>query len=121
MVNLDTHIFIAAVEDQLRPDEQRLLRNDSWCVSDIVLWELVRLQLDGRIKTAIDDSRIQRILGRITVWNISYQVASALRRLDFRSDPADEIIAATSLAHGVPLLTRDTRILASKIVPFALG
>ncbi len=43
-----------------------------------------------------------------------------MRRLDFRSDPADEIIAATSLAHDVPLLTRDTRMLASKVVPLAL-
>lgn len=46
--------------------------------------------------------------------------AEAVRRLDFRSDPADEIIAATSLAHDVPLLTRDTRMLASKVVPLAL-
>ncbi len=46
--------------------------------------------------------------------------SSAVRasiRLDFRGDPADEIIAATSLVHGVHLLTRDTRIRASKIVP----
>lgn len=38
---------------------------------------------------------------------------------DFKSDPADEIIAATSLVHRVPLLTRDRKIKKSKIVPFA--
>ena len=42
-----------------------------------------------------------------------------LKNLDFRSDPADSIIAATSLAYQVPLLTRDRVILKSKVVPFA--
>jgi PIN domain nuclease of toxin-antitoxin system len=40
-------------------------------------------------------------------------------RLDFRSDPADEIIAATSIVHRAPLLTRDSVIRKSKRVPFA--
>jgi PIN domain nuclease of toxin-antitoxin system len=39
--------------------------------------------------------------------------------LDFRGDPADEIIAATSVVHRVRLLTRDRAILRSKLVPFA--
>ena len=43
-----------------------------------------------------------------------------VKRLDFRSDPADEIVAATSIVHDIPLLTRDARILGSKIVPLAL-
>lgn len=43
-----------------------------------------------------------------------------MRQLDFSSDPADELIAATSIAHNVPLLTRDTRMLKSQVVPLAL-
>jgi PIN domain nuclease of toxin-antitoxin system len=39
--------------------------------------------------------------------------------LDFDSDPADEIIAATSVVHRVPLLTRDRRMRRSKLVPIA--
>jgi len=38
--------------------------------------------------------------------------------LDFTSDPADEIIAATSLAFKIPLLTRDTNILTSHVLKF---
>ena len=34
-------------------------------------------------------------------------------------DPADELIAATSIVHGVPLLTRDRQIRRSKLVPLA--
>lgn len=69
----------------------------------------------------LEDHRLQSILAGLTIWPIDLDVARALRRLDFRSDPADEIIAATSLAHQYPLLTRDTRILASKVVPLALA
>lgn len=36
-----------------------------------------------------------------------------------KSHPADELIAATSLVHRVPLLTWDPRLLASRIVPLA--
>jgi PIN domain nuclease of toxin-antitoxin system len=43
----------------------------------------------------------------------------SLAALDFKSDPADELIAATSLTYRVPLLTRDARIRTSKLVPFA--
>jgi PIN domain nuclease of toxin-antitoxin system len=39
--------------------------------------------------------------------------------LDFRGDPADEIIAATSVVHRAPLLTRDRQIRRSKVVPLA--
>jgi predicted nucleic acid-binding protein len=40
-------------------------------------------------------------------------------KLDFRSDPADEIIAATSIVHRLPLVTRDREIKKSKLVLFA--
>ncbi|HEY7838420.1 MAG TPA: hypothetical protein VIC54_07465 [Terriglobales bacterium] len=39
-----------------------------------------------------------------------------MRRLDFKADPAAEIIAATSLAHRVPLLTRDSRLRGSALL-----
>ncbi|MHB8421047.1 MAG: hypothetical protein ACYDCL_23495, partial [Myxococcales bacterium] len=46
-------------------------------------------------------------------------VARASTELDFRSDPADELIAATSIVHRVPLVTRDRRIRRSRKVRFA--
>jgi PIN domain nuclease of toxin-antitoxin system len=44
-------------------------------------------------------------------------VCPAIRGLDFRGDPADGIIGATSLVHHVPLVTRDERIRRSRLVP----
>jgi PIN domain nuclease of toxin-antitoxin system len=40
-------------------------------------------------------------------------------RLDIQGDPADELIAATSAIHNVPLVTRDRALLKSKVVPLA--
>jgi PIN domain nuclease of toxin-antitoxin system len=53
------------------------------------------------------------------VWPLDLAVARASTRLDFSSDPADEIIAATSVVHDIPLLTRDPIIRSSKIVTLA--
>jgi PIN domain nuclease of toxin-antitoxin system len=39
--------------------------------------------------------------------------------MDFKGDPADELIAATSVVHSVPLLTRDRRIRRSRMLSFA--
>ena len=47
------------------------------------------------------------------------KVARQSTRLDFVSDPADEIIAATSLVEQIPLLTRDGRMLESRMIPLA--
>lgn len=59
------------------------------------------------------------MLSAIHVWPITADIARESTRLDIRSDPADELIAATSLVHNVPLLTRDRRLRRSRLVPMA--
>lgn len=120
MLNLDTHILIYALSDELRPDEQRLLARSRWSISSIVLWELAKLVQLGRLDMDLDDREVGRVLSRLHFWPIDLAIARASTRLDFHSDPADEVIAATSVVHGVPLLTRDNTIRSSKIVPLAL-
>ena len=119
MLNLDTHILIFAVSGSLRPAEQRLLASNSWSVSSIVLWELAKLAQLGRVSLELGDQEVERVLSRVHVWPIDLAVAQASTRLDFRGDPADEIIAATSIVHRVPLLTRDRIMRRSKAVPLA--
>ena len=119
MLNLDTHVLIRAFTGDLRAREASLLRSRRWGISGIVLWELAKLAQLGRIEFDLGDAEVVRALSGLHTWPISLEVARAIERLDFKSDPADEIIAATSLAHGVPLLTRDPRMLASKVVPLA--
>ena len=120
MLNLDTHILVLALGGELRPAEQTLLARSRWSVSAIVLWELAKLVQFGRVDIDLDDRDVVRALHRVQVWPIDLAVARASTRLDFESDPADEIIAATSVVHNVPLLTRDRVIRGSKVVPLAL-
>ncbi len=120
MLNLDTHILIFAVSGNLRPAEQALLSQNRWSVSAIVFWELAKLVQLGRIDMDLDDRDVVRTLSRLHVWPIDLAVARASTQLDFQSDPADELIAATSVVHDIPLLTRDHTISLSKVVPLAL-
>lgn len=119
MLNLDTHVLVHAFAGDLNSRERRILSAQSWSISAIVLWELEKLHQLGRILFDLEDPEIRREMARIQVWPIDIGVCLGLRELDFKSDPADEIIAATSLVHKVPLLTRDSRILKSKRVPLA--
>lgn len=119
MLNLDTHILLHALAGDLTPAERRLLSADEWSISAIVLWEVAKLAQIGRIDLDLDDPDVTRFLSRVHTWPLSLDVCRAATALDFRSDPADEIIAATSIVHRVPLVTRDSRIRKSKLVPLA--
>ena len=119
MLNLDTHILIFALCGELRSHEQVSLGRGRWSVSAIVLWELAKLRQLGRIEVDLEDREVAGVLNRVHVWPIDIDVALASTRLDFRGDPADEIIAATSVVHRIPLLTRDRAIRTSSIVPLA--
>ena len=119
MLNLDTHILIHALGGGLRPRERELLERNEWSISAIVLWELAKLTQLGRIRLELDDREVIRVLSGIHQWPISLDIARTSTRLDFTGDPADELIAATSVVHQVPLLTRDGAILHSRLVPLA--
>lgn len=119
MLNLDTHVLIHAMTGELTARETRSLRAARWGVSAIVLCELAKLAELGRIEIDLDDPELDRFLANVHVWPLTLEVVRALRRLDFRSDTADEIIAATSLVHRAPLVTRDRKLLKSKVVPLA--
>jgi len=119
MLNLDTHILIRALCGDLTSKEQRLLASDEWSISGIVIWEIAKLAELGRIEIDLDDTNLTQLLARIHTWPLTLDICRRIRDLDFDSDPADEIIAATSIVHRVPLVTRDSRIRKSKIVPLA--
>lgn len=121
MLNLDTHIVVWLLTDQLTATERRILAGAPWGISSIVLWELSKLYMLGR--TGIDPlgPEFTSALEEIHVWEISVEVAAMATRLNLRTDPADELIAATSIVHGVPLVTRDRRLVVSGIVPIARG
>jgi PIN domain nuclease of toxin-antitoxin system len=119
MLNLDTHILLFALDGSLTPAERRLLASEPWGISAIVLWEVAKLAQLGRIAVDPRSDEFGKIFARVRVWPLDLDVCEKSTQLDFTSDPADELIAATSIVHRVPLVTRDRRIRKSKLVPIA--
>lgn len=119
MLNLDTHILIKALMGELTAAEGKLLESHQWSISAIVLWEFAKLKQLGRIDVSLDDPSVIRALGSVQIWPLTVEVARASTRLDIQSDPADELIAATSVVHKTPLVTRDRILRRSRMIPLA--
>jgi PIN domain nuclease of toxin-antitoxin system len=119
LLNLDTHILLHALAGSLKRRERTLLSKQTWSISAIVLSEIAKLVQLGRVSLDLDATETVRVLKSIHTWPVDLEIARASTRLDFKGDPADELIAATSVVHNVPLLTRDRRILSSRRVPLA--
>lgn len=96
-----------------------MLKSQPWSISSIVIWEVSKLAQLGRIGLDVDSAEFGQVLGQLQIWPIDLRVCREIANLDFRGDPADELIAATSVVQKVPLLTRDRAIKRSRIVPLA--
>jgi len=114
------HMLVALMTGDLSPGELACAVNQPLAISDIVLWELALLVQRGRLMMDLDSREFREWLRHLTVLLISLEIARQSTQLDFSSDPADEIIAATSVVENIPLLTPDRRIRKSRIVPLAL-
>jgi PIN domain nuclease of toxin-antitoxin system len=120
MLNLDTHMLVAMITGDLSRAELACAVNQPLAISDMVLWELAMLVRRGRLTMDLESPEFREWLRHLTVFPISLEIACRSTQLDFSSDPADEIIAATSVVENIPLLTRDRRIRKSRMVPLAL-
>ena len=118
-VNLDTNILIAAIRNDLTDTEHRILAGSEWSVCPIVFWELAKLVQKGRAAIDLDDPHLVRLLQKLSVLPITPKVARVSTELDFSSVWFKELIAATSIVYSVPLMTRDSKIRSSQMVPLA--
>jgi PIN domain nuclease of toxin-antitoxin system len=126
---LDTHVLFwwTAEPARLAPAQRRALNdaessNARLSISAISLWELAMLVTRGRIEVSAPlDIWLAELESdpAIAVIPITARVAFEAVRLGpgFPADPADRIIAATAICHGLTLLTADRRIRDAGEVP----
>jgi PIN domain nuclease of toxin-antitoxin system len=127
LILLDTHVTYWASAETRRLSRtalraiERAGATGRLSISCVTLFELARLLQAGRLrgKGSILDG-IERILAalRPVVHEISPAIAVAAAELprSFPGDPMDRLIAATSIVLGIPLVTKDERMLDSGLV-----
>ena len=122
---LDTHVWIQRVLGEPLP---KLVENtleehaDTLAISDVSLWEAAKLVEFGKVRfdVPLPGFFASALSPGLTVVPITPAIASTVATLEasgFHKDPADQIIVATALVHGLRLISNDTRIRQWNRVP----
>ncbi len=121
MILLDTQMWLWWVinSPRLKPRDRELIEthiSDGLGVSEISAWEIAKKHSLGKLGLAqpIDEWLvIAMAYPGIQLLPLTLNILLEATRLPggFRSDPGDEIIAATSGVLGLPLLTADEKLL----------
>jgi PIN domain nuclease of toxin-antitoxin system len=120
VILLDTHVLLWLAGDarKLSSAALKALKDPDRYVADISLREVAALERSGRIlldepvldwlEDALEEHQIQ-------VAPITPRIASRSTRIaqNFHGDPADQLIAATSIELRAPLVTADEALRAS--------
>jgi PIN domain nuclease of toxin-antitoxin system len=115
-VVLDTHVvqWWSAEPDRLSAKAADAVREaDELAVAAITWYELAWLARTGRISVAIPvRSWLDQLAAQVRTITITPAIADTAAGLppSFPGDPADRLIYATAIEHGVPLVTKDARL-----------
>ena len=118
MIILDTHVWLWLVNESPSLSvkaKKAILDAEQLGVHIISCWEIGMLVSKGRLGLRLDvDQWIDLALNRpkITLLPFPPRTAILASRLpgEFHGDPADRFIAASCLAHGAPLVSKDKEI-----------
>jgi PIN domain nuclease of toxin-antitoxin system len=124
---LDTHAWIWWIEGdrrlqrRVRDTLDRLPPDGRPYLSAISLWEVAMLVERGRVVFSVSlaewlDAAAHPRSVRIVPISPDIAVQTAALPARFQRDPADRLIVASCRVLGLPLLTRDARILRSRLV-----
>ncbi|MCK5098941.1 MAG: type II toxin-antitoxin system VapC family toxin [Desulfobacteraceae bacterium] len=122
MIVIDTHVWLWWISnpEKLAINAARAIdkavNDDGMIISSISTWEIALLINKGRLKLSInvrDWVRKTESLSFIRFVPVDNTIALRSVTLpgDFHPDPADRIITATAMTMGLPLVTRDDKIL----------
>jgi len=119
MIILDTHAWLFWVDDNLKEFSKVALteikKATTLGISVISCWEIAMLVVKQRLSLSMDVmdwiSQALRYPGT-RLLDLEPEIAVMSTRLPskFHGDPADQIIVATCLKHGAPLVTKDGKI-----------
>ena len=121
MILLDTHIWIWWMDDnpRLSQHHRQIIssqQNDGLGISIYSCWEVAKLVEYGRLelKLSIEDwLKIALSHPQIQALDLTIPIiVKSTKLVGFHKDPADQIIVATSILSGIPLLTADEKIIA---------
>jgi PIN domain nuclease of toxin-antitoxin system len=127
VILLDTHVLYWMANDSKRLSrraretirEARQERHAGIAIATITVWELAWLAQNGRIEVSVSvESFVRELVARVILRPVTPEIAALSVRLpnEFPKDPADRLIAATSMVEGMRLVTADARIRQSKVV-----
>ena len=115
---LDTHVWIKRALGESVPPlvDLTLTRHaETLALADISLWEAAKLVELGRLQLSIPLPEFFRlaITPELTLLPVTPAIAERVTTLEdsgFHKDPADQLIVATALVHGLRLISDDARI-----------
>jgi PIN domain nuclease of toxin-antitoxin system len=127
VILLDTHVWVWLAMDSKRLSRaalaaiRRAADAGGISVASISLWELATLIDQGRIRApGTIESSVRAVIDgtSVVVHELNAEIAALATAFprDFPADPADRIIGATARSLGLPLVTRDQRMLESSLL-----
>ena len=122
MIVIDTHIWLWWISNPANLTTkavhaiEQAVNDSSIIISSISVWEIALLVKKDRLKFSIDVNdwvRKSESLPFIRFAPIDNTIALRSVALpgDFHPDPADRIITSTAMTMGLPLVTKDDKIL----------
>ena len=127
MILLDTHVIVwlAGQEHRLSSKaktaiEEARQTEEGLAVSDFTLYELSTLYRKKQFTLAVSpETFLSEVEQRFIILPITSRICLGALSLpaDYPKDPADRILGATALVEGLALVTADTKIRSSRVVP----
>ena len=127
MILMDTCAIIwdALEPQQITPDALEAINkadtHNALIISDISIWEISMLIKKGRIEVSASPANFINLFlqsRNVSVISISPEIAELSVNFgrELNNDPADRIIAATSIVHNARLITADANLLNCELL-----
>ena len=125
VILLDTQVVIWSA---LKPDRlskaaesaiRRARKSDGVSIASITLWELAHLIARGRVRaTGSVESSVRKLIDGYVIKELTAEIATIAAQFpeNYPGDPVDRVVGATARSEGIPLVTADERIQASRLI-----